>query len=262
MWQSMCSPAVPLETAAAYGAPTRSAKSSSNRSIAGPSDSRPERRTSRTASSSRSSRYGRESGTRVSVFTPPLAPRSRPSRTRATAPSARSCRGTVSRYAVWSSFVTGPGGPMHAVVHLADRRHLGGGAGHEDLVGRYEIGADQVLLLDRVAEVLRDLDQRVTRDPGQDRRRERRRRDLPVLDDEDVLARAVGDEAVRGEQDRLVVAGAVRLASPRASSSGRCPSPSTRAGSCSARRAARTRSSRGSRSSGPRRRGTRPTASS
>jgi hypothetical protein len=72
MWQSKCSPAVPLETAATYGALTRSAKSSSNRSIAGPSESRPERSTSRTSSSARSSRNGRESGTRrVSAFTPP-----------------------------------------------------------------------------------------------------------------------------------------------------------------------------------------------
>ena len=117
----------------------------------------------------------------------------------------------VSRYAVWSSFVTGPGGPMSAVVHLADRRHLGGRSGHEDLVGGHEVGADQVLLLDGVAEVLRDLDQRVARDPGQDRGRERRSRDRPVLDDEHVLAGAVCDEPLGGEQNRLVVAGAVGL---------------------------------------------------
>ena len=60
-----CSPAVPLETAAAYGAPTRSAICSSNFSIHGPSESRPDRRTSRTSSSSRSSSHGRESGTSV-----------------------------------------------------------------------------------------------------------------------------------------------------------------------------------------------------
>ena len=36
--------------------------------------------------------------------------------------------------------------------------------------------------------------------------------DHAVLDDEDVLARAVGDVAVGGEQDRLVVARAVGLA--------------------------------------------------
>src|SRR3954468_6268659 len=61
---SRCRPVVPLETAAANGAPTRAAKCSSKRSICGPSESRPERSTSRTASSSRSPRYGRESGMR------------------------------------------------------------------------------------------------------------------------------------------------------------------------------------------------------
>ena len=61
--QSRWSPVVPEETAAAYGAPTRSATSSSNRSIVGPSESLPERSTSRTSSSSRSPRYGPESGT-------------------------------------------------------------------------------------------------------------------------------------------------------------------------------------------------------
>ena len=60
--QSRCSPAVPDDTAAAYGAPTFSAKSSSKRSIAGPSESRPDRSTSSTSSSSRSSTYGDESG--------------------------------------------------------------------------------------------------------------------------------------------------------------------------------------------------------
>src|SRR4029450_5657592 len=53
-------PAVPLETAAAYGAPTASANAPSNRSIVGPSESRPERSTSTTSSSSRSSSHGEE----------------------------------------------------------------------------------------------------------------------------------------------------------------------------------------------------------
>src|SRR5581483_11530960 len=61
--QSRWRPAVPDETAAAYGAPTFAAKSSSNRSTIGPSDKRPERMTSTTSSSSRSSRNGPESGT-------------------------------------------------------------------------------------------------------------------------------------------------------------------------------------------------------
>src|SRR5262245_838367 len=44
--QSRWSPAVPLETAAAYGAPTTSANATSKRSMVGPSERRPERRTS------------------------------------------------------------------------------------------------------------------------------------------------------------------------------------------------------------------------
>src|SRR5262249_52931346 len=60
---SRCRPAVPLETAAAYGAPTISANASSKRSIVGPSDNRPERSTSATSSSSGSSSQGFESGT-------------------------------------------------------------------------------------------------------------------------------------------------------------------------------------------------------
>ena len=47
--------------------------------------------------------------------------------------------------------------------------------------------------------------------PGQDPRREVGRVDDAVAHDEDVLAGAVGDEAFRREQDRLVVAGVVRL---------------------------------------------------
>src|SRR6266566_9673947 len=58
------------------------------------------------------------------------------------------------------------------VVDLADRRHLGGRARHEDLVCEVEVGADQVLRDDLVAEILRDLRHAVPRDAGQDRRRE------------------------------------------------------------------------------------------
>src|SRR5438132_11346509 len=59
---SRCSPAVPLETAAAKGAPARSANSRSKLSIVPPSDSRPERSTSSTSSSSRPSKKTPESG--------------------------------------------------------------------------------------------------------------------------------------------------------------------------------------------------------
>src|SRR6266516_3365524 len=74
------------------------------------------------------------------------------------------------------------------VVDLPQRSHLSGGAAHEGLVGEVEIRADQALLDDAVADVLRDLDHRVARDPGQDRGGEVGRVDHAVLDDEDVLA--------------------------------------------------------------------------
>ena len=44
------------------------------------------------------------------------------------------------------------------VVDLAHRDELGGGAGHEDLVGEVELGARDVALDDLEAEVPRDLD--------------------------------------------------------------------------------------------------------
>src|SRR6266542_3091727 len=55
-----CKPAVPLDNAATYGAPTRSARTRSNCSIIGPNARRPDRITSRTAASSVSSTYGAE----------------------------------------------------------------------------------------------------------------------------------------------------------------------------------------------------------
>ena len=124
--------------------------------------------------------------------------------------SLRPC--TVSRYACWISCVTGPGRADHLVVDLADRRHLGGRPDHEHLVGEVQVGADERLLDDAVAEILRDLDHGVARDADEDRRGEVGRVDHAVADDEDALARAVGDGALRGEEDRLVVAGAVGLA--------------------------------------------------
>src|SRR5215208_6013539 len=206
MWQSRWRPAVPLETAAANGAPTRSANSSSKRSITGPSESRPERSTSRTSSSSRSSRYGRESGIkgvlsslgarRECVLQPVLVP-----------------LGTAAdRVQVGLLELEGHG--AHAdldIVHAPHGRHLGRGAAHEDLVGEPEVGPDEVALLDDVAEVAGDVDDGLPRDAGEDRHRDRRREDLAVADDEDVLTGAVRDEALCREEDGLVVAGAVRL---------------------------------------------------
>ena len=60
-----CSPAVPDETAAQYGASTAAANIDSKRAPVGPSDSHPDRSTSRTSSSSRSSIHGADSPMRV-----------------------------------------------------------------------------------------------------------------------------------------------------------------------------------------------------
>ena len=57
-----CSAAVPLDTATASSLPTQDAKSRSKRSSIGPKDSRPERSTSCTSSSSRGPTSGRASG--------------------------------------------------------------------------------------------------------------------------------------------------------------------------------------------------------
>ena len=57
-----CSPAVPLDTALACGAPTRAANARSNSGTRGPSESCPERSTSSTARSSASPSTGRASG--------------------------------------------------------------------------------------------------------------------------------------------------------------------------------------------------------
>ena len=173
----------------------------------GPSDSQPERSTSSTSSSSRSSIHG---ALRLIRLVAVLNCARAAGRARATAPSARSCPRTVSRYAFWIASVISPDAEL-VVVDRAERRHLGGGAAHEHLVGEVEIGADQRLLEHRVAEVLRDLRDRVARDARQDPGREIGRVDDAVAHDEDVLARAVGDGALGREQDRLVVAGVVRL---------------------------------------------------
>src|SRR5438874_4738458 len=256
MCASRWRPAVPLETAATYGAPMRSASSSSKRSIVGPSESRPERSTSRTSSSSRSSNSGRASGiSRTDVpGRPPLTAGGAGLRGGLTSLAA-GCGARVActhnlccpaRRALASFASAAPGtpegrcsslggrgrgvleplGPALAaaargiqvvlldlerdrpdadldVIDRPQRRHLGGRPGHERLVGEVEVRADQRLLVHAVAEVLRDLDHGVARDSRQDRGREIGREELAVLDEEDVLARAVGDEPVAGQQDRL-----------------------------------------------------------
>src|SRR5512138_3783699 len=82
-----------------------------------------------------------------------------------------------------------------AVVEFADRRHLGGGAGKEGLVGDVYLVAGNALLDDLESRLLRQLDDGVAGQADQGGTRVGRI-DLPVADDEDVLARAFGDEAV------------------------------------------------------------------
>ena len=63
--------------------------------------------------------------------------------------------------------------------------------------------------------------------PSRIEARRRRRGDVPVAHDEDVLARALGDVAVLVEQDRLVVArlGGLDLGEDRVQVLARRPSP-------------------------------------
>ena len=92
----------------------------------------------------------------------------------------------------------GLAGADRVVVDLADGRQLGRGAGDEDLVGQVELGAGDVALDDLVAEVARDLDRPTRRlMPPRIEAVGGGVAITPSLDDEDVLARALADVAVR-----------------------------------------------------------------
>src|SRR4051812_31370318 len=82
-----------------------------------------------------------------------------------------------------------------APVELADGRDLGRGAGEERLVGDVDVVASEPRLLDPDAEVGADRLHRAPRDAVQ-RRGELGRVHAAILHDEDVLAGALGDEAV------------------------------------------------------------------
>src|SRR6478672_7148648 len=203
-------PAVPEETAAQWGAPTASASIDSKRGPVGPSESQPERSTSSTSSSSRSSIHGALRLIRsVAVDTRVSAARELrygvepllPALTRAT-------NGVEIRLLDRERDLTDAD---LVVVDRAQRRHFGSGAAHEHLVRQIEIRADDRLLDDRVAEVLCDLRDRVAGDTWENPGREIGRVDDAVTHDEDVLARAVGNSAFRREEDRLVVAGVRHL---------------------------------------------------
>src|SRR5205085_3648326 len=92
------------------------------------------------------------------------------------------------------------------VVDLADRRHLGGGAREEELVGAVELAARDVADLDVEAQVLRDGEDRVPRDAGEDGAVGAGRDQTALHDEEEVLAAALGHVAVAVEEDRLLEA--------------------------------------------------------
>ena len=97
-----------------------------------------------------------------------------------------------------------------APVDFADRRDFGGGAGEEGLVGDVQVVAGDAPRRDRVAQLRGERDHAVARDAHQ-RRGQLRLVNTAVLDDEQVFARALGDETVDVEQQALVVAVVERL---------------------------------------------------
>src|SRR6476646_8228970 len=168
-----CRPAVPLEQATAWRVPATSANASSNRRIIGPSARLPDRSTSSTSSSSRPSRYGRASGIWRTATTSarPWSPGSRPHR----------CRHGILEELGEALVAALHGGEEHLLdlardraaaadvlaVDRRDRRHLGGRAAQERLVGEVEVGANQRRLAHLVTERAGDPDHAVSGDAGQ-----------------------------------------------------------------------------------------------
>ena len=144
---------MPLETAAAYGAPTASANASSKRSIVGPSDSRPDRSTSTTSSSSRSSSHGLESATCLSADTQASAGERDISTT--SSQSLQRSSAPVDRVEVRLLQLERHRADADLpVVDRPHRRDLRRRPDHEDLVREVEVGADEQRLLDGVAELV------------------------------------------------------------------------------------------------------------
>src|SRR6478735_7930754 len=207
-----CRPAVPLEQATENRLPDAAANDSSNRASIGPSASEPERSTSSTSSSSRASIDGRASGM-VRVMTTAIALRADGCRGRIfeeLAPSLLATRDHVEEHTLQ---VRGDGAAPAAglVVDRRHRRHLGGRAAQEHLVRVVEVRAHQADLTYLVAQLGGDPHHAVAGDARQAGVADRRRVDDAVTDDEHVLARAVGDEPLLVQQDRLLVATARRL---------------------------------------------------
>ena len=109
------------------------------------------------------------------------------------------------------TFVIGPG---HGITRSSTEftaLDLGRGAAHEHLLGDVEVAAREFVDRDLEAVVAGDRHHRVLRDARQRARRDRRRDQHAATRREDVLAGALGHEAVGVQHDRFVVAGLQRL---------------------------------------------------
>src|SRR5262245_45750843 len=96
-------------------------------------------------------------------------------------------------------------GADRAPVDFANRRDLNRRAGQERLVGVEQLVELQGADFDFVPQVARDPHRRIARDAEQDRRVLVVGQQTPVLDEKDVLDRALGQIAMHVEQDRFVV---------------------------------------------------------
>src|SRR5215211_2835411 len=107
------------------------------------------------------------------------------------------------------SYAAGPDG---SVVHLDYGCDLEPRPREEDLVCGVELRAAHLALYDGYLELLaRELHDGVARYAFEDVRRDGRRDELALPDEEDVGRARLGDLAVLGEEDRVVVARPVRL---------------------------------------------------
>ena len=97
-------------------------------------------------------------------------------------------------------------------IDRAHRRDLGGGPGHEDLVGAVQRLAGQVALFHAQSEVASQRDHRVAGDAGQDAGAARRGQQLALLDQKQVLAGAFAQQPGGGQGDAFAIAVAARLA--------------------------------------------------
>src|SRR5688572_32321045 len=93
----------------------------------------------------------------------------------------------------------------HPAVELTDRRHFGRGAGEERLVGDIDVVAGQPLFAYLISKLGGQLDHGRAGDSGEGGS-EFRLENLSVFHDENILARAFGNEAVHVEQEAFVVA--------------------------------------------------------